>query len=54
VANSICPYLQQHVFTSGGVVDFQRLFLVPCAAAIVAAILLVICFHPPKQAVSVR
>ncbi len=49
-ANSVCPYLLQQVFTKDGVVDFRSLFLVPCATAIIAAILLAVCFYPPKKA----
>jgi len=31
-------------------VDFRSLFLVPCAAALVAAVVLALFFHPPQQA----
>jgi MFS family permease len=47
VANSVCPYLIQEVFTKGGVTDFRGLFLVPCGAAVLAAVLLALLFHPP-------
>jgi len=30
-------------------VDYQKLFLYPCATALFAAILLAIAFHPPKE-----
>lgn len=52
VANSICPYLMQEKFTdkTTHLVDFKGLFLVPCAASIVAALLLALCFYPPKKA----
>ena len=51
VANSVCPYLLQKVFTQGGVTDFKSLFLVPMAGAIAAAVFLIAAFHPPlKQA----
>jgi len=49
VANSICPYLMQSVFTHGGVTNFRSLFLVPLAASLVAAIGLALFFHPPKK-----
>ncbi len=49
VANSICPWLFQDVFTNEGKVDFRGLFLVPCAVATIAAIALALFFHPPKK-----
>jgi nucleoside transporter len=49
VANSICPYLIQKVFTNDGVTDFRSLFLVPLAASSIAAIGLALFFHPPKK-----
>ncbi|MGH7970654.1 MAG: MFS transporter, partial [Limisphaerales bacterium] len=49
VANSICPYLMQNVFTHNGVTDFRSLFLVPLAAALVASVSLALFFHPPKK-----
>src|SRR5262249_11429318 len=49
VANSICPYLMQSVFTHDGVTNFRSLFLVPLAASLVAAIGLALFFHPPKK-----
>ncbi len=48
VANTICPGLLQVTFTHDGVTDFRGLFLVPCASAIAAALLLALFFHPPK------
>ena len=48
VANSICPRLIQETFTQNGITDFKGLFLVPCYAAILAAAVLAIAFHPPK------
>ena len=47
LANSICPWLLQSVYTSGGVTDFRGLFMVPLAAASLAAIGLALFFHPP-------
>jgi nucleoside transporter len=49
VANTICPKLMQEVFTVGGVVNFKGLFLVPCGAAVVAALTLALFFRPPGQ-----
>jgi dipeptide/tripeptide permease len=48
LANSICPYLGQTVFTHNGVTDFHHLFLVPMICGIVAAVTLALFFHPPK------
>ena len=48
VANSICPPLIQHTFKHDGRVDFTKLFLVPCYAGILAMLLLLVAFHPPK------
>jgi MFS family permease len=50
IANSICPYLGQTVFTHGGVTDFHGLFLVPLTCGLVAASSLALFFHPPKSA----
>ena len=50
VANSVCPYLMQEVYTSkDGVIDFKGLFLVPMGAAIVASLAMALLFHPPKK-----
>jgi MFS family permease len=51
VANSICPWLLQEVYTdkSTRAVDFHGLFLVPLISAIGAAIALALFFHPPKK-----
>lgn len=59
VANSVCPYLIQEVFTqttmaADGVteikkVDFRNLFLVPCGASLAAAVLMALVFNPPKK-----
>ncbi len=48
LANSICPYLLQKVFTNAGVISFRGLFLVPMISAIAAAVALALFFHPPK------
>ncbi len=47
LANSICPWLLQSVYTTGGVTDFRGLFMVPLAAASIAAIVLALFFRPP-------
>jgi len=49
VANSICPYLLQNVFTQNGATNFRGLFLVPMAASLLAAVALALFFHPPKK-----
>jgi nucleoside transporter len=48
LANSICPYLGQKIFTHDGVTNFHGLFLVPMVSAIGAAAALALFFHPPK------
>jgi MFS family permease len=48
VANSICPWLMQSVYTVNTVVNFKGLFLVPLFAASAAAVALALFFHPPK------
>jgi len=50
VANVVGPTLIGETFKSGSVVDFRSLFLVPCAAAVFAAIVLAVFFHPPQRA----
>lgn len=49
VANSVCPYLLQTVFTQNGVTNFRSLFLVPCGAAVAATVALALFFHPPEM-----
>jgi MFS family permease len=49
VANSICPWLMQSVFTHNSVMDFRHLFLVPLGAALVAAIGLALFFRAPQK-----
>lgn len=49
VANSVCPYLIQKVFTENNVTDFRGLFLVPMSFALFAAFLLAVCFRPPQK-----
>jgi nucleoside transporter len=53
VGNFFAPHLVTH-FTdqSTGAVDFSKLFLIPSGTAVLAAILLLLFFHPPAQAVS--
>ncbi len=50
LANSICPYLMQNVFTHDGVTNFRSLFLVPMICSALAAVALALFFHPPKTA----
>ena len=49
LANSICPYLGQQIFTTNGVTDYHHLFLVPMTCGIIAALALALFFHPPKN-----
>ena len=49
VANWMGPKLIGVTFMTDGVVDFRGLFLIPCGAAIVAAILLALFFRPPRK-----
>jgi len=35
--------------TTGAAVQYEKLFLYPCAIALFAAVLLAIAFHPPKE-----
>jgi MFS family permease len=49
VANAIGPKLIGETFFRDGVVDFRSLFLLPCIAAIVAAVALAIFFRPPAR-----
>ena len=49
LANVIGPTLIGETFNNGGVVDFRSLFLLPCFAAILAAIVLAVFFRPPKS-----
>ncbi len=53
VANVIGPKLMGETSAAAACVDFRSLFLVPFAAAVCAAIVLALFFHPPekKQAV---
>jgi MFS family permease len=36
--------------TASGDIDFERLFLVPAWLGVAATVLLLVAFHPPKQA----
>jgi MFS family permease len=47
LANSICPWLIQSVYTTGGVTDFRGLFMVPLTIATLGAIGLAVFFKPP-------
>ena len=48
LANSVCPYLGQSVFTHENVTNFKGLFLVPMGCALAATVALALFFHPPK------
>ena len=48
VANVVGPKLIGETFNTANGVDFRSLFLVPFGAAVAAAIILAIFFHPPK------
>ena len=50
LANFICPYLSQKIFTHAGIMDFHGLFLVPMICSLVATVTLALFFHPPKIA----
>lgn len=51
-ANILCPWLLGSVFTGADkVVDYRHLFQIPMFCAIIAAIALLLFFHPPKKAV---
>lgn len=43
-ANTVCPWLLQRVFNDGATVNFTGLFLVPCVAALAAALLVIFFF----------
>jgi hypothetical protein len=47
LANSICPWLIQKLYTNGALVDFKGLFMVPLATASLAAVALALFFRPP-------
>ncbi len=49
LANFICPWLMQSVYTTGGVTDFKGLFMVPLAAASIAAIARALFSRPPAS-----
>jgi hypothetical protein len=49
VTNFVAPRLGTLFEIEKNVYDFQKLFLVPCAVAIFAAIILLVFFHPPKR-----
>ena len=48
VANAIGPSLLEKAKGSEGEVDFHSLFLLPCGAALVGAVLLALLFRPPR------
>ena len=54
VANVIGPRLIGETFRTVDAVDFRSLFLVPCIAALAAAVTLALLFHPPRHARGLR
>ena len=50
VANVVGPKLMGETFRTATGVDFRSLFMVPLAAAVFAAIVLALFFHPPAKA----
>jgi nucleoside transporter len=52
LANSICPWLIQGVYTVKGATDFRGLFLVPLVTASAAALALALFFRPPPTPAS--
>ena len=54
LANVVGPKLIGETFNYNGVVDFRGLFLIPCFAAILGAVVLALFFRPPKTANAVR
>jgi nucleoside transporter len=49
VANTVCPFLMQRLFTHDGITNYRGLFLVPMAAATLGAIALALFFRPPAK-----
>jgi len=48
VANFLCPYLFDSVFTVNGATNWRALFLMPSVVALGAAVVLALFFRPPK------
>ena len=51
LANFTCPQLFAQ-YTTGEVTDYKSLFLIPCGVAVVASVMLLLFFHPPKKEAS--
>lgn len=51
LANSLCPWLLQSVFTREGVTDYRSLFLLPSLISLAAAVVLILFFRPPPDPV---
>ena len=49
IANSICPWLLQTVYTVDGITDFKSMFMIPMTISILAALLLAFGFRPPSD-----
>ncbi len=52
LANSICPWLINEVYTTGKVTDFRGLFELPLFTALGAALVLAVAFWPPARPVN--
>jgi MFS family permease len=50
VGNFLCARLGTRYTDEAGNINFQSIFLYPCAAALFAAALLLLLFHPPRKA----
>jgi hypothetical protein len=48
-ANFLCPQLETQYKNAAGVINYREMFLLPCYAAIAAAVVLAIAFWPPKK-----
>ena len=49
LANAICPYLIQNVYTADEVTDFKGLFMIPLLISLIAACVLAVLFWPPRM-----
>jgi nucleoside transporter len=49
VARIVAPYLAERYLPDGGIKDYQGLFTIPCVIAVVAAVVLMVAFWPPKN-----
>lgn len=49
IANSLCPWLLQEVYTHDGVTDFKSMFMLPMGISLLAGLLLAFGFRPPAE-----